>query len=281
MKALRLGLAALAVGVAVNSPLAGAPAQRTVNPTVEELLKAGGRYIAEYESKFSAIVSQERYEQSNSPLGMRISQRRTLLSDLILINGGAAGWFALRDVFQVDGMPVRDHTDRLMKLMLDPAPDAFAQASRLAQESARFNLGNMNRTINLPTMTLLFLRAEFQGRSKFSFEGMKTVDRIRVAQLDFKETAMPRVIRSLDNAAAEGKFWLEPVTGRVVQTEFSLKSAGNSTKITVRYASQPAISVWVPVKMDETMFSSTGSVSGHADYSNFRSFAVDVATKIK
>ena len=118
-------------------------------------------------------------------------------------------------------------------------------------------------------------------RSKFSFDGMKTVDRIRVAQLTFKEEAMPRVIKSLDDAAAEGKFWIEPSTGRVVQTEFFLKSAGNSIKTTVHYASQPKISIWVPVKMEETMSTKRELLSGRAEYRNFRSFAVDVATKIK
>ena len=67
-----------------------------------------------------------------------------------------------RDVFQVDGRAIRDHEDRLMKLVTQPASDSIAQAKRMADESARFNLGSIVRTINMPTLALMFLRSDMQ-----------------------------------------------------------------------------------------------------------------------
>lgn len=280
-------LAAVTAIVAASATFA---AQSRPNPTVSELLSAAAKYLDGYEMQFSAVVSEERYQQTADFMAARGARQRILRSDLIVINAGQAGWISLRDVYEVDGLPVRDRSDRLMKLITEPAADSFAQAVRVAEESARFNLGNVWRTINTPTAALLFLRGDDQDRSTFTFEGLKPVDGVRVAQLAFKEKGMPRMIQSVDNAAAEGKFWVEPASGRVVQTEFLLTSAGNSARISVRYAHQPKIDLWLPVRMDEeylttagssSVFRARGQITGRADYQNFRKFDVDVATIIK
>jgi hypothetical protein len=283
-------LGRLAFVTAIVAASATLAAQSRRNPTVPELLSAAATYLDGYEKQFSAVVSEERYQQSADALAARGARQRILRSDLIVINAGPAGWISLRDVYEVDGLPVRDRADRLMKLITQPAPDSFAQALRVAEESARFNLGTVWRTINTPTTALLFLRRDDQDRSKFIFEGMKTVDGVRVAELAFKETGTPRMIQSVDNAAVEGRFGVEPASGRVVQTEFRIKSAGNSAKISVRYAHQPKVGLWLPVRMDEeyvttvasnSVFRVSGQITGRADYQNFRKFDVDVATIIK
>jgi len=275
------GLARLAL-VAAAAAVVSAQS-RGGTPTVPQLLQAAGKYVAEYDKKFSAVVSEEKYDQTATQPGFRVQQRRTLVSDVILINAGAAGWISLRDVFQVDGSPVRDHTDRLLKLLTNPAPDAYQQALRLAQEGARFNIGNLSRSINVPSTALRFVRQDTQSRSTFEFNGLKTVNALSVAELGFKETGTPRMIRTPADAPAEGKIWLEPATGRIVQTELSVKfEKGSSAKITVHYAAEPKISLWVPVRMDEIYTLATGqTISGRADYRNFRMFSVDVNTIIK
>lgn len=275
-------------------------AQRQKDPTIPELLEAAGKYVTEYEKQFSGVVSEERYQQTADALAARGPRNRILQSDMLMFNGGALGWIGFRDVYEVDGLPVRDHTDRLLKILTNPAPDALEQARRVTDESARHNLGNITRTINIPTMALVFVRAENQKRSTFTFEGMKTVDKLRVAEVEFKETSKPRIIMTLDEAPASGKLWIEPATGRIVQTEFQMKSGTYTCKISVDYAHQPAIGLWVPVRMNEeyrgspgtTMFisgnamlsrsgSSGGLITGRADYRNFRKFTVDVSTIIK
>lgn len=273
-----VGASVAAGGVALQAQA------RPKTPTVPQLLEAAARYVAEYDKKFSAVVSEEKYEQvATQSSGFRAQQRRTLVSDVILINAGAAGWISLRDVYQVDGSPVRDHTDRLLKLLTNPAPDAYQQALRLAQEGARFNIGNMSRSINVPSTALRFVRVENQTHSTYSVNGMKTIGGVNAAELGFTETATPRLIKSPADAPAEGKIWLEPASGRIVQTELSLKfEKSSSAKITVHYGADAKIGMWVPVRMDEVYILASGQVvSGRADYRNFRTFAVDVNTIIK
>jgi hypothetical protein len=280
-----LARVACVVTAAVAAGSAAPAAQsRSPLPTVPQLLAAAAKYVAEYDKKFSAVVSEEKYEQVvTQSTGFRAQQRRTLVSDVILINAGDAGWISLRDVYQVDGSPVRDHTDRLLKLLTNPAPDAYQQALRLAQEGARFNIGSMSRSINVPSTALRFVRQENQRHSSFSVAGMKTIDGVNTAELAFTETATPRLIRSPADAPADGKVWLEPASGRIVQTELSLKfEKSSSAKITVHYGADAKIGMWVPVRMDEVYILALGQVvSGRADYRNFRTFSVDVNTIIK
>ena len=82
-----------------------------------------------------------------------------------------------RDVFEVDGKPVRDREDRLQKLFLAPSPDAYAQLVRIKEESARYNIGSVDRNINLPLFALQFLRAEHRTRSRFKISGAAGVGR--------------------------------------------------------------------------------------------------------
>ncbi len=124
--------------------------------TLAELLRSSASYVAQYEREFSAVVSEERYEQvatrptedlDGRARSVRETAVRLLRSDVLLINAGAAGWIGYRDVFEVDGQPVRDRDERLFKLFLEPAPDALVQAKRIADESARFNLGTENEPL--------------------------------------------------------------------------------------------------------------------------------------
>ena len=47
-------------------------------------------------------------------------------------------WVGYRDTFEVDGKPVRDRDERLERLLSD---GAVGQAARIAEQNARFNLG--------------------------------------------------------------------------------------------------------------------------------------------
>lgn len=262
----------------------GAGPQRTPDPTVPQLLTAAGAYIADYERSFATIVSEERYEQTANMAAARGGpSRRVMKSDLLTYHSGDAGWIAFRDVVEVDGVPVPDRTERLLKLVYEPTSHALDDALRSTIESGRYNIGNMARTINVPTIGLVFLRRENQARAAFEFDGMKTLGTMRVALVKFRERSTPRMILTPDNTAATGRFWIEPDSGRVIQTEFTLTSRRYSARIVVEYADQPKLAVWVPVRMveeyetsdDRTLGRSVGrppTVNGEAVYQNFRKF---------
>src|SRR6185295_17154384 len=115
----------IGIAVVLFTTIAPLAQSKPRTPTVPELLAAAAKYLTEYDKKFSAVVSEEQYDQTAAQTGFRVPQRRTLKSDVILMNAEAAGWVSLRDVYEVDGSPVRDHTDRILQLMTNPVPDAY------------------------------------------------------------------------------------------------------------------------------------------------------------
>jgi hypothetical protein len=93
----------------------------------------------------------------------------------------AAGWITFRDVLTVNKRPVRDREERLLKLLQSPEASALAQARRIAQESARFNLGQITRTMNVPDMALEYLQPRHGARIRFETLRDDTIDGRRYA----------------------------------------------------------------------------------------------------
>ncbi|MFI5179209.1 MAG: hypothetical protein ACHQO8_11620 [Vicinamibacterales bacterium] len=270
----------LAAGLATGPAPVAAQAQTDVS--LVRLMQSAADYLDAYDRQFSAVVSEERYEQVVRSR-TTTTAARTLKSDLLLINAGDAGWLSYRDVYDVDGKAVRDRQPRLYDLFLHPSPDALQQAAKILDEGARFNIGPIKRTVNVPTMALAFLRRENQRRSVFETRDQATVNGSRAAILRFKEDSLPRLIATSDDSPASGRFWVEITTGRIVRTELVVESRDGRAVITVSYAAQPKLNnLWVPVKMDETYAIGTAiSIAGTATYANFRKFNVDVGTIIK
>jgi hypothetical protein len=255
-------------------------------PGLRDVLASAASYLDDYAHRFSAVLSEERYQQTvtlfTSTAGAHLSQYRDLRSDVILMNLGRSGWSEFRDVYQVDGKPVRDHDARLQQLFAQPAADVMARAHQIADESASHNIGAIRRNINVPTMALTFLLTGDQSRSTFAVKGTDTIRGVRVVVVEFKEQATPRVIgSSAGDAPAHGRFWIDQATGRVVRTELRLEPGTISASVIVNYAPQPALDLWVPVSMDERYHTVTRDETdtGHATYSHFQKFSV--ATSIK
>ena len=144
------------------------------------VLDKAGDYVAACERTFVGVVAEETYRQEvRGPRGHRSArlrrskrrgQRRDLKSDMLLVRAPAGDrWMQFRDVFEVDGKPVRDRAERLTKLFLQPSASMQRQVDDIAAASARYNIGGVNRNINLPVLALTVL--EPQNRAWFSFKG--------------------------------------------------------------------------------------------------------------
>src|SRR5437764_436834 len=148
-----------------------ARAQHADPATLEQLLERAGTYVVDFEARFSNVVTEERYIQESTdaknnlpssrtaPLTTGGTQpnirRRDLKSDFLLVKlPETDDWLPFRDVFEVDKHPVRDREDRLSKMFLRPTGSTLEQARRIMEESARYNIGNIQRTINLPVFAL-------------------------------------------------------------------------------------------------------------------------------
>jgi hypothetical protein len=258
----------------------GVPAAHNTQPALglESVLTAAGRYIEQYERDVTAVIAQEDYLQRV----LSEARVRRLRSDMLILAVEHAGWVELRDTFEVDGNRVRDRDERIAKLFMKPNPDALEQARRIASEGARFNISprtfSLNRTLNVPLTALRFLRRPNQGRSTFQ------LDRVEPSRiiLKFKEQAKPRLISSDDGSAATGSFTIEPMSGRVLESELQLVTRRVSGKFSVVYAEQPALKLWLPASMTESYSfgGASATLSGRATYSNFRMFRVETSTVI-
>jgi len=244
-------------------------------------------YIEAYERDLAAVVSEEHYVQESTGQSTLWPGMRTLKSEFLLTRvstpaEGDSGWVAFRDVFEVDGTPVQDRSGRLIQLFLTPTGDSLTQVHRIVEESAKHNLGWVRRTVNVPTMVLQFGKRSEQARSQFRRGAKAKVGEHEVRELRFTERATPRVIQTIDNAAAQGTFWIDETTGRVHRTEMRISTGSTSVVIGVSYALQSALEMWLPVLMSERYSTPRQPIiTGRAIYQNFRRFNVTVDTIVK
>ena len=285
-----------ALAVALSAPPARAG---QAPPDVDRLVARAAAYVADYESRLSSVVAEERYEQRlrtldfAAPAGVigttvrgttSTERRRRLVSDYLLVKvAGLSGWVPFRDVIEVDGQKVHDRDQRLSRLFLESPADAMDQAMRVAQESSRFNLGNVQRNVNVPTLALLFLTDRHRPRLTFRLEGEETIDDVRTIRLAYVESGRPTLIHGADDTdiVADGTLWVEPATGRVLQTAIHTDTGSLESEIVVTYREDKRMGLLVPWRMRESYKSDTERVEGTATYTRFRKFQVETGEVIK
>jgi VWFA-related protein len=232
------------------------PATTPRDPALDDVLERVGRYVAGYGEQASLIIAVERYEQrhADAPLGQ--PSQRKLVAELAMVKtSDRTGWVAFRDVISVDGKPIGDRQDRLQALFQMGIPD-LAEARRIADESARFNIGPTRRNFNEPTAALFFLLPSSQARFTFTRKGNTTIAGVTALEIAFKETASPTVIRTVDgrDVAAEGTIWVVPADGTILRTRMVVRGfAGlvSNSSVDVTFARDERLRLWLPVKMTE------------------------------
>ena len=276
---------------------------------LDAALAAAAGYLEQYEHRISAIGAEEAYEQVVVPPGGTVvgdsRGRQTLVNapaatisrktraNIMTISLGARGWVAFRDIFELDGRPVRDRQERLSRILQNVTPDSLDQARRIAAESARYNLDpnatHIDRTINVPMTALFYLRAANQPRSSFRLGKPERVNGVDCVTLQFTEQSLPRLIRTSDDAPAQGTFWIDLANGgRILKTEVRMQSGGAQlqwvrSQTSVTYARVDKLDLWVPVVMEETyeLPVTRQLLTGHATYSDYREFKVTTSSDIK
>jgi hypothetical protein len=204
-------------------------------------------------------------------------ERRQLRSDLQLVKvGPPLEWRVYRDVFEVDGRPVRDRVDRLAKLFLEPHKAARAQAERIAEESARFNIGNMGRVLNEPGLPLVFLLPSLQSRFTFALDKHDG----DVSIVRYEETGRPTLFwhnQSIPNPSS-GRFWIDRRTGEIRQAEHVVLPGAFKATFVTQFRADRRFGIAVPHELREQLWTSVTAtarrVEGVASYSDYRRFAV-------
>ena len=259
----------------------GPPAERSPvrDADLDVVLARVGRYVDTYLKELGSVVAEESYLQVVRR-GNTVVQSRKTRADILLLQSDYT-WIPFRDVFEVDGKPVRDREDRLKKLFLENPGQAMVEGQRISEESARYNVGLVYRTINTPNVAISFLQSSLLSSFRFERRGPDTIDGVPLLKVDYEETARPTLIRQGKTGAdlpSKGSVWVEPVSGRVVRTLLKNGDTGTTVEVTVRYEPNDAIGLWTPMRMEERYWSASGrreSISTEATYSGFRRFQVD------
>jgi hypothetical protein len=285
-----------AVAEPATPPVAAGPRAQpsnTTRPAVSsreaELQPALARltaYVEAYQREYSALVAEENYRQSTSGPGSRVLRLR---SDFLLVKpAGATGWTSFRDVFEVDGRPVRDREERLKRLFLSETTAALAQLQAIKEESARYNIGPAVRNINVPLFPLVFLDRANQTRLRFKLAGRHETAGVQAWRLEFTEMARPTLVRTDQDADVpmEGWFLVDPLSGAIVESGMTADvGPGARAELVVRYRRDTTLGLWVPAEMIET-YRRYGTIGwstlaeGRATYTNFRRFQVKTDTQI-
>ena len=256
-------------------------------PSPRELSERASRYVQQLDRTLVALVGEEQYEQrSFEARGGRppTEQRRRLQSRV--------AWVRLARVD--DTVAVREvlasPSSRLHDLLSAPAGELEANVRALLDESAAQNLVPGSRNINFPTFSLVYLRDAHLERSRWKTDGREGI----LTVLSFRERQRPSIVRSDagHHLSAQGRFWIEELTGRVERAEVQLAGrewVGNgdearprNVEVRIRYrqevgyAPDERLGVWLPSRMidryERTASGSVLEVTGEATYSNYRRF---------
>jgi len=241
-----------------------ASAQELQPPVLEVLLRRGGDYVQDFVAQFANVVAEEQYLQTWK------SFRRTVVSDFLLVQPkDTQNYLAFRDVVTVDGSPVKDRDQRVIKLLVQPSASSLERLTEFSKEAARFTFGGV---FNNPLVALAFLQPEFRERFRFTLGKADKSLGANVWDLGFTEQTRPTVLRGRNDTdqPATGHIWLEADTGRIVKTELTL--ANDSIVTLFRFDERFQINV--PVEMTDRYRYQNYTVNGTATFGRFRRFNV-------
>ena len=236
------------------------------------VLSSAMRYAMNYEQRFFLLAADERYVQelqrpanpgsnlsrSNPGGGMQgggaVSQQ-IILSDFLLVQlgGDGEGWMPFRDTYEVKGRKVRERDDRLLKLFTSGDKDRFEKAARYSDASTKFHLGNVTRSINIPTLAMMFLHPRVNERFEFTDGGEETIAGRVLRKALYREVARPTLIKTTRgrDLALTGVLWIDPFSGTVVKTELNAADPAVRCQVIVTFRREESLDLWVPEKMEE------------------------------
>jgi hypothetical protein len=263
-----VGLAAFALALVSGQP--------ATDPAVRDVVERTIAYVEAYQRQFAAVTATEHYVQEERrprsrfrPRTLPIPRRnleqiqpiervvrsRTLQSHILLVPTGNPApeiWAGFRDVFEVDGKPVREREERLKSLFL--SGEGRLDLRRIADESARYNIGAISRNFNVPLLGLGFAHPAMHERFRFRKVSEERREGRVIWILRLDERREETVVRTPegDDAPARARLWVDPASGAVAETEVIVETPhGTRATITITFESDRKLEMLVPVKMEE------------------------------
>jgi hypothetical protein len=254
-------------------------------PSLKDVLSRLGVYLASYEHDLATLVAEEQYEQWVQPkTGEPATPHRTIASEFGFLRlPGRPEWLGLRDTYAVDGQAISDHQrGRLDRVLSDARSNSDDLARRIVEENARYNLGVVERTINVPMLALDVLGRRNQWRLSLRKNREEHVDGRTVWVVTFSERERPTLVKTPQgrDRPVRGTVWIDPADGSVLRTDLEFDGAkpadSPASTITVLYQRETTLGLWVPSEMRELyrLESAAGleEIDAVAHYTNFRQF---------
>jgi len=256
--------------------------------SLKDVMRRAAAYVQSYGDLASIVVATEHYEQTLSTPVQAGVQERSIVADFAIVRAEAYHvWLGFRDVYEVDGYRIPDRADRLVDV-LTGAQGTFEEARRINDESARYNIGRIERNFNVPTTALFFFTPDNLDRFKFSVRDRSGP----VWEIAFRESARPTLIRTPEGKSipSTGTVWVDAATGTIVRTHLTVKdfidpgsSRGGHAELDVTYRRVDALAMWLPAIMTESYVADVRpgwtEVTGRAEYSNYRRFQTSARVK--
>jgi hypothetical protein len=250
-----------------------------------------GAYVASYGARASVVVATERYTQQTTGNTSSPHARRVIAAEFAIVKVDTiTGWIGFRDVIEVDGQALPDRENRLIR-SLTGGDAGYDEARRLSDESARFNIGTIERNFNVPTTTLFYFAPQNHGRFKFAGLDVSADGTWRIG---WRETEKPTLIRTPEGTSvpSEGELWVRPADGTIVRVLLRNQLFGDrrhqqqhmNGQVDVTYKYVEPLGMWLPDRMIED-FEIRGPngawerTEGEAVYSNYRQFTTSVRVR--
>jgi hypothetical protein len=278
----RTAVAVVAFAAALSTAVSWERPAQAQSPSADQLVARAGDYLAEFVDRFSSVVAEEKYVQRL----ISDRQTRTLVSDFLIVQIPESNdWTSFRDVFEVDGRPVRDRDERLVKLFLEPRSGTTLQrASAIAEEGARYNLRGIG-TLNNPLLALAFVQDRYRQRFRWRLVRNDKGVGPDVWSVRFEEFVVPTLLKGNGNRdlPTNGQVWIDAPTGRVMKTELRVELGGsiigrmavrNRSEIVATFGVDDRFQIAVPTEMRENHFFGNNDVTTVATYGRFRRFGV-------
>lgn len=257
------------------------------------VLSSAMRYAMNYEQRFALLAADELYVQelqrppnpgsnlsrSNPGGGMQgggAINQLIIKSDFLLVQlgGDGEGWMPFRDAYEVKGRKLRDRNDRLLKLFMSNDKERFEKAARYNDDTHKHNLGNVARTINIPTLAMMFLHPRVNERFEFTDGGEDNIGGRIVRKAIYKEVARPTLIKTSRgrDLALTGFLWIDPLSGTVIKSELNAADPIVRCQVVVNFRRDEGLDLWVPEKMEEyyKAYSGLDDILATATYTNVR-----------
>lgn len=254
--------------------LAAAPVDQS--PALHATLNRGAEYVLQYAGRVSGTTLEELMLLSENT-GNRLVPPRRISSDVLLVRLNQDGRiFGLRDPYAIDTKPLRERELRIANALGEPTPEAWQRAQGHAREHAAYLGHNVVLWFSDPSLALQFIAPHNHARLTYKLEGNRRMNDTPVVGVGFKENEEAGRGYLLDtpgNPIASGRFWIDPATGAIHQTELWVQSKSDTARIVVSYAPDKALGILLPKEANGTFEwrqeATSGNVGTHASRISF------------